>query len=202
MSESDKILLKRAQKGDIEAFQELIQIHQKNIFNLSLKMIGNYEDALELTQEVLIKLFKNLKKFKGDSKFSTWVYRITTNQCLDFLRKNSKINNVTYVNDYESENKINEVKQDKYLPEDELIKKEENKVIQSALNHLNENHRIVIILRELNGYSYEEISKIIKEPIGTIKSRINRARIILRDFLKPNLELFKDKKSQNKKGGD
>jgi len=87
MSSSEKELIKRAKKGDVEAFEQLIEGCQKKVFNIALRMLGNYDDASELAQEVFLKAYKSIKNFKGDSLFNTWIYKVTTNACLDEIRK-------------------------------------------------------------------------------------------------------------------
>jgi len=90
MSDNEKILVEKAKSGDIDAFEELIEGHQKKVFNIALRMIGDYDEASELAQEAFLRAFKSIKSFKGDSLFSTWIYKVTTNVCLDEIRRKKK----------------------------------------------------------------------------------------------------------------
>lgn len=185
MGENDRSLLAKARVGDIEAFEELIESYRKKVFNIALRMVGNREDASDLAQEVFIRIFKSLKSFKEESQFSTWVYRITTNVCLDHIRKNKKTNNVSLEEEIElSENSVKKQYSDASPSPDIIAERNEvRRIISSAVRLLPEDHRSVIVLRDIQGFSYEEISKILNCPEGTVKSRLNRARQILRERL-------------------
>lgn len=195
MSENEKLLLAKAKKGDIGAFELLIEKHQKFVFNIALKMIGNYDDASELAQEALIKVFKSIGSFKEEASFSTWVYRITTNVCLDELRKR-KNRNITYI-DEDIMTEDGEIKREivdlNPLPDAVAENNELKKAVNAAIMALSEEHRIVVVMRDINGMSYEEIAKAINCPEGTVKSRINRARQTLKEILQKNKELFDEK---------
>lgn len=192
MSEGERNLLEKAKNGDVLAFERLITEYQKKVFNIAFRMVGNYDDASELTQEVFIRVFKSLKNFKEQSLFSTWIYKITTNVCLDEIRKRKK-RKVVYL-DEEIKLEENEVKRqiedDKPTPEMIAEKNEISKAVNDAIESLSEEHRTVIVLRDLQGFSYEEIAKITSCPEGTVKSRINRARQALKEILKCKTELL------------
>lgn len=192
MITDEENLLKKSKSGDVAAFEELMDGYQKKIFNIALRMIGNHEDASELAQEVLIKIYKSIRSFKEEAAFSTWIYRITTNVCLDELRKRKNrtmisINEEIAVGDGEVSLQIADHGP---TPEEILEQKETRKIIENAIGKLSPEHRTVIILRELQNLDYEEISEITKVPVGTVKSRINRARQELRNILKNKRELF------------
>lgn len=190
--DKEKDLLKKAKNGNIEAFEKLINAHQKSVFNIAYRIIGNYDDANELAQEVFIKIFKSIKNFKEDSSFSTWVYKIATNTCLDELRKR-KNKQVVYIDESiksEDGDFHREIKSEKYSPSEYLEKKELREFVQQEILSLPEEYRTVIILRDFQGFSYDEISKILNCPEGTVKSRINRARQRLKNIFKDKKELL------------
>ncbi|AUS98714.1 RNA polymerase subunit sigma-24 [Clostridium thermosuccinogenes] len=193
MSDREKDLLKKARNGDIEAFEQLIEDYQKRVFNIALRMIGNYDDANELAQEVFIRIFKSIKDFKEESSLSTWIYRITTNVCLDEIRKRKNKNVVSLDEEVKLEEGDLQRQVEDTRPTPDVIaeKNEVRKLVKDAIMSLPEEQRTVIILRDIQGFSYEEIAKIMKCPEGTVKSRINRSRQILRDRLKPKMELLK-----------
>lgn len=174
-------LIKKAQHGDILAFEELILDYQKRIYNYCYRMAGNGHDAEDLAQEVFIKVYRNLKAFKGNSQFSTWLYRIAHNTCIDKFRKSKTYaDNVSFLDDYDREKMVSSIQT---LPEDEIIAKEKYKIIEECILSLKPSYRSVIILRDIQNYSYEEISLILKLPMGTVKSYISRARTALRQSL-------------------
>jgi len=193
VSDREKDLLKKARNGDIEAFEQLIEDYQKRVFNIALRMIGNYDDANELAQEVFIRIFKSIKDFKEESSLSTWIYRITTNVCLDEIRKRKNKNVVSLDEEVKLEEGDLQRQVEDTRPTPDVIaeKNEVRKLVKDAIMSLPEEQRTVIILRDIQGFSYEEIAKIMKCPEGTVKSRINRSRQILRDRLKPKMELLK-----------
>lgn len=188
MDYPEKELVRRSRNGDIEAFEELIKSYEKRIFNIALKMVGNREDASDVAQEVCIKIFKSIDKFKENSSFSTWVYRITSNVCIDQARKrrNNIISLAAASDDGEYEIPI--ANEDK-LPEEIVESRELSKMVKSYIHKLVPEQRIIIVMRDIYGYSYEEIANILGVSMGTVKSRLNRARGTLKDKIK-NAEPF------------
>lgn len=192
MSDNENILLEKAKAGDISAFEQLIECYQRKIYNIALRIVGNYDDANDLAQEVLIRIFKSIGSFKQQSSFSTWIYRITTNVCLDEIRKrkNRKVISLDEEIKLDDGEMKRQIVSDDPLPEDMAEKSEMRKIVNDAINRLSEEHKIVIVLRDIQGFSYEEISQIIKCPEGTVKSRINRARQVLKNILQSKRELL------------
>ncbi|HEX3030181.1 MAG TPA: sigma-70 family RNA polymerase sigma factor [Clostridia bacterium] len=194
MSENEKALLKKAKDGDVEAFESLVERYQKKVYNIALRITGNSEDAAEIAQEALIRVFRSLKNFKEESSFSTWIFRITTNLCLDEIRKR-KNKQVVYINDEikldDGEVKI-QIEDKSPGPEEKAQTNEVRRIVNDAIQSLSEEHRTIIVLRDIEGFSYEEIARIVKCPEGTVKSRINRARQSLKDILKKKKELISE----------
>lgn len=186
MSENEIMLLKKAIDGDTEAFELLISRHQKYIYNIALKYMKDPDDAYDISQEVLIKIFKNIEKFNMNSKFSTWIYRIAVNTCKDALRK--KKEDVISINDEKSY--VDAVEDNREAPERKLYKKEINQSIANALDELSVTYKEAIVLCDINGFSYQEIANILEIPVGTVRSRINRGRKKLRKILE-NTELLR-----------
>ncbi len=192
MDRNEQLLLRKAKAGDVEAFEQLVEAYEKKVYNLALRMTGNHDDAADLAQEAFIRVFKSISGFKEQSSFSTWIYMITTNVCLDEIRKrkNKKVISLDeeiHMDDGEMKRQV--VSEDP-LP-DELAEREElRSIINIAINSLPEDQRIVITLRDLQGLTYEEIARILDCPGGTVKSRINRARQALRNVLSARTELL------------
>ncbi len=193
MFDKEQKLIKKCVNGNLKAFDELIEKYEKTAYNIALRMLKNPEDAMDVSQEAFIKVFKSIKTFNFESAFSTWLYRIVTNTCLDFLRKRNSniysIDNPIQTEDGEIERDIPD---EALSPEELLEKKLTKEMVNSAINKLEENHRTVIILRDIQGFSYEEISKILDCSIGTVKSRINRARKNLKDIVIKDMELNRE----------
>lgn len=188
----EKALIKAAAGGDVKAFEALIEEHKKTVYNISYRMSGNYDDAMDMSQEIFIKLFKNIGKFRGKSKFSTWVYRIATNTCLDEMRKIK--NKTAYSLDSEIETDEGsftaELEDKSPTPEDALQAVEIKDAINEALKRLSDDHRQVVILRDIQNMSYDEIAVILNCSVGTVKSRLSRGRRALQKILLENRELF------------
>jgi RNA polymerase sigma-70 factor (ECF subfamily) len=192
MRDSEKILIKRSKNGDIGAFEDLIEEYQQKVFNIALRMLGNYEDASDIAQEVFIKVFRAIKGFKGKSSFSTWLYRIATNTCLDELRKR-KNKKVLYIDEdikLEDSDLQRQIEDDSPTPDVIAEKKEIGAIVNEAIDKLSDEHKAAIILRDIQGFSYLEIAEILNCPEGTVKSRINRGRRTLKELLENKLELL------------
>ncbi len=192
MGQNEQLLLEKAKAGDIAAFEELIESYQKKIFNLAYRILGNYEDAGDMAQEALIRIFRSIASFKEQSSFSTWVYRITTNVCLDEIRK--KKNKKVISLDEEIRMEDGEIKRqimsDDIQPDAAAEIEELRTLVNGAINSLPEDQRLVITLRDIQGLSYDEISSVLNCPSGTVKSRINRARQALKNILSTRRELI------------
>ncbi|MBE5040370.1 RNA polymerase sigma factor [Ructibacterium gallinarum] len=192
--EDEKQLIQQAQQGNPVAFEQLIAEHQKRIFSIAYRIAGNSDDAADMAQEVLVKIFKNINKFKGDSKFSTWIYRVATNTCLDELKRIRR--HPSYSLDQEidtEEGSISaEIEDDAPTPEESAERKAVRDAVNIAIARLGDDHKKVIVLRDLQGFSYEEIAKIMNCSEGTVKSRISRARSQLKKILQQDRELFAD----------
>ena len=170
MSGKDLQLYKQAVEGDIQAFEELFSSNYTHIYNLCYRMMRNSQDAEDMLQETMLKAWRKLKSFKQSSSFSTWLHRIAANTCLDAIRqrKNNKTS-LEEMNEYGKE-----------LTDEDSVSFDERsvqrQVIEEALASLKERDRIIIILRDVQGYSYEEMSQILECPMGTVRSRLSRAR--------------------------
>jgi RNA polymerase sigma-70 factor (ECF subfamily) len=180
MLTDENATLEKAIRGSVDAFEELITLYEKRIYNIALRMMGNPSDAQDMAQEAIIKAYRPIGSFKGACRFSSWVYRITVNTCLDEIRKRKK-RNVALIDmtDGESSGFVDGAP----LPEAVVESREGYSGILAAVGGLNEIYRTVIVLRDMQGFSYQDISEMTNCSIGTVKSRINRARNILKSVL-------------------
>jgi RNA polymerase sigma-70 factor (ECF subfamily) len=184
LSDKEALLLKKIKEGDIKSFELLIAEYQVYAYNIAYRMLGSEEDAKDITQEALIKVYKSIGKFKETSSFSTWLYRIVMNTCKDELKKRKEVM-VSLDKEVETgDGTVSmEIGDERLNPSKIVERNEVSHVVQEAINALPDANRMVIVLRDIQGLSYEEISQVVKEPIGTVKSRINRGRTMLKKTL-------------------
>ena len=182
--EEELAVIQRVLGGDVNAFEALLTAYEKNVYNLALRMTANPEDAADMTQEAFIKAYNSLDSFRGDSKFSVWLYRIVSNVCLDFLRRRSRRGTVSLsLEDEDGEDVQLDIPDDSQSPEALLERRMTREAVQRGLDALPEDARQILLLREIQGLSYEEIAEALQLEAGTVKSRIFRARKKLCAFL-------------------
>ncbi|MXV15995.1 RNA polymerase sigma factor [Hufsiella ginkgonis] len=179
-AKNDFNLVLRAKEGDQRAYAELMQRYKDAIYFMALKMLNNKDDAMDLAVETFGKAFENLDKYKPDFAFSTWLFRIATNSCIDFIRK-KKLNVVslnTMVDD-DGDDRPLQIKSDSLNPEESSIRKQQSKQLKMIVDNLPQRYRNLIVLRYYNELSYEEIARQLDLPLGTIKAQLFRARSLL-----------------------
>ena len=180
---TEQELVRAAQSGDQSAFGQLVTANQAMVYSLAYRMTGNPEDAADLTQEAFLNAWRSLGSFNGQSAFSTWIYRLASNACIDFLRKEKRRTGLSMTLEDEDEDRQADLPDDRWSPQRELERREAQEAVRQVLAALSPEHREVLILRELEGLSYAEIAHALGLEEGTVKSRIARARLSLREFL-------------------
>jgi len=176
--EQEREIIAQVLSGDTNAFELLVIENQKNVYNLALRITRDEQQAFDITQETFLKAYTALKSFRGDSSFSAWLYRLTSNICIDYLRreKRQKTVSITYIDGEGEELEIPDLRNH---PETELERCELREAIEKGLLQLSEDHRKILVLRDIHGLSYDEISKVLDLEVGTVKSRLARARMNL-----------------------
>ena len=186
--QNEEALVERASRGDLSAFEALVRAYETKLYNVALRMVSDSEDAMDIVQEVFLKAHQALPGFRGDSKFSTWIYRICMNASLDHLRRRKKAQ--VYSLDAPVEFSDSEVQRQVEDPVDSTEDLVEAKFLGeklfAILDDLEPHYRAVLILCDVQGYSYQEIAEILDTSLGTVKSRIHRARNILRKLIARN----------------
>ena len=180
-------LVRRAQKGDADAFDELVRVFSGPMYNLAYRMAGNAADAGDLTQEIFVKLYRAIGKFGWRSKFSTWLYRLAANTCYSGLRKIRRVASAEVVrldDDRADDVRSRDTPDPGDLPSRRLERRELRHQIEGAIAVLPEDFREVIVLRDLQGLTYEEIAESIGCAVGTVKSRLARARTRVKERLR------------------
>ena len=189
---SEKRLLKKLKKRDPRAFEALVRQYQGMVFNLIFRMLGSREEAEDLAQEVFVNVFKKIETFRGDSSLSTWIYRIASNTCKNrkkYLTRRcfdrpARVERAEYSSD-----QMGSVKTSGAVsrPDEMAEGLQMEGLVQEAIRNLEEDHRLILVLRDIQGVPYDEIQIITGLPLGTVKSRLHRARISLKEAMAPHL---------------
>jgi RNA polymerase sigma-70 factor (ECF subfamily) len=186
----ESYFIKEAQQGSIAAFNQLIMAYQGTAYNVAYRVIGNSEAAADACQEAFLKAYRAIKQYKGGS-FKGWLLRIVTNACYDQLRYRSRRPATSLDDIVENPDDYGEIlTSEAEQPEESILRDELSGMIQSGINQLPADQAIVLVLSDVQGFSYQEIAEIIEQPLGTVKSRLSRARGRLRDFLLKQQELL------------
>jgi RNA polymerase sigma-70 factor (ECF subfamily) len=173
-------LITRIRSGDSNAFELLMHAYEKKVYSMALRMSGSAEDAFDLSQEIFLRIYRSIGLFKMESSVSTWIYRLSTNVCIDFLRRRKKRPETALISEQEDGEYENEIPDTRYSPESEYDKTELREQLSKALLCLSPEHRQIVVLRDINGLSYTEIADLLGIEEGTVKSRLFRAREQLR----------------------
>ena len=201
--EQEAQIVQRVLQGDVNAFEKLVLEYEKSVYAITQRMTGNAEDAADMTQETFIKAYNSLSSFRGDSKFSVWLYRIATNVCLDFLRSRSRKPTVSLsVEDDDGEEVELDIADESQSPERLLERGLTRDAVRRGLDALSPEYRQILLLREIQGLSYEEIADVLTLEVGTVKSRIFRARKRLCAFLLADGNIPDFVPSGNMQGGE
>ena len=179
----DAELARLCQDGDMTAFEQLFQRHQGRVYSVASRMMNDPEDALDMTQEIFLRAYQKIGKFKFTSAFSTWLYKLATNLCIDELRKRKRSANTTPLEEAISQSDGN-------TPEDDAISKDRERRVWQAIDSLKEKERAVIVLRDIEGLSYKEVAEVLGCSLGRVKSRIHEARQKLKDILETETDLW------------
>jgi RNA polymerase sigma-70 factor (ECF subfamily) len=194
-TQTDQQLLAKAQNGDTAAFEALIVRYEKLIYTIAYRFFNNREDAWDISQEALLKIYRSLDKCRNGAGFKSWAATIVTNACIDESRRRKARQAESLDGFYEDEDGARELElpSDETTPDEALVRKESGEEIKAALRALTEEHRALIILRDIYGFSYAEIAEQRGLRLGTVKSGISRARDSLKKLLSPNSEQKKQK---------
>ncbi len=194
-ADEDRRLVDRAKAGDVRAFEALVRRYERWVFTLALRMVGDRGDAEDIAQEVFLKAYRGLQGFRGGSRFSTWLYAIASHHCLNHLagrdsraRRAERTGNSVDGKGGVLPSALDRVADASPGPDAVLERHELRRAIQNELVHLTEHHRIVLILRDIQGMSYEDIAATLGVELGTVRSRLHRARMELKARLEPLLD--------------
>ena len=181
--DADQDIVARCRDGDREAFAELVRKYQSRVLTLATRILDNRSEAEDVAQDIFVKIFQSLHDFRGASRFSTWLYRIAVNHCLNHIRRRTRQQQTMVVTEPEDWNQESPLSN----PHKTLEQKERWALVQAKLQSLSPEHRTIILLRDFEGLSYEEIADVLQLESGTVKSRLHRARMELKALLEPYL---------------
>ncbi len=190
--QNERAIIERCKQGDLSAFDELVRRYEKHVFNFAFRMTQNHDDAADISSDAFMKVYNGIHSFRGDANFSTWLFRIVTNLYLDSRKKSKAHMNIPldeYI-DLEESSVARQIEDPLPLPQAQIESNERVDMLSEAINELPEYQRVMVLLYHTQGKSYEEIAEIVGLPIGTVKSRLNRARLALKKRLEPMRELF------------
>ena len=201
--EQEAAVIQAVLDGDINAYELLVKEYEKNVYNLALRMVGNSEDAADMSQEAFIKAYNSLTSFRGDSRFSVWLYRIVSNVCLDYLRSRGRRQTVSLSTENDDGEDVEiDIADETQSPERLLDRRLTRDAVRRGLAALPPEHRQILLLREIQGLSYDEIADALGIEAGTVKSRIFRARKKLCAFLIKDGNIPEFVSSSKQRGGD
>ena len=186
MTKDEEIrIIRKIRAGDGDAFEALVREHQTRVYNLALRMTHNPEDALDISQETFLKAWRSFGKFRGECSLGSWLYRITSTLCIDLLRKNGRrqLDKVVSLDAPGEDGRPLELPDVSGDPQAALERAEGRQAVLECLQELPEEQKLILILRDVDGLSYEEIGETLKLELGTVKSRIFRARAKLANLL-------------------
>ena len=190
---NEKELIARLQARDETAFEELIRLYEKKVYALCVRMCGNAEDAEEAAQDTFLALWRGIDRFRQESALSTWIYRLASNACIDLMRRRRKSEGSVSLDD---EALFLDAADPAPQPPQALEQREAQRLLQEGLMSLPAEYRSILLLREVEGLSYSEISETLELELGTVKSRISRGRTLLRNFLSVNGNFFENAASK------
>jgi len=181
LDRTTKLLVEQSKQGNNEAFEQLVKLYQNKVFALCYQLTNNQSDAQDLAQDAFIKAYKSLSGFRNEADFGTWIHRITVNLWINIKRRKKPEVSLDATITTDNGEMSHDVPSNDETPDEKLERKEFNSLVKLALNNLSEEHRTVLILREMQGYNYDEIAQVMDCSLGTVKSRINRARQNLKE---------------------
>lgn len=183
----DASLIAATLAGDSSAFGRLVQQHQDRLFNSLLRVLGSSDDAADIVQDAFVQAYVKLESFRGGSQFYTWLYRIAFNLAMSHMRRGHKKASLDALKTLAGSEPVD----GQPTAEGGLIEQERAELVHASLAELSLEHRQILVLREIDGCSYEDIAEILELPVGTVRSRLFRARLEMRDLLTPRLHIEK-----------
>lgn len=198
LREEEMEIVRAVLSGQTDEFEKLVAAYEKPVYHITLKMTGNEDDAYDLSQDTFLKAFRSLNTFRGESGFGTWVCRLAANLCIDFLRKQKRRGRLVSLDEPDEYDRPVELPDLRFEPQSVMEKRELSMQVREGLMKLPPEQKLILILRDMEGFSYQEIADTMKMELGTVKSRISRARAHLAKLLTENGNFFGKSASKEK----
>lgn len=196
--EEENEIVRDVLSGHTDEFEKLVAAYEKPVYHIALKMTGNEEDAFDLSQDTFLKAYRSLSTFRGESSFGTWICRLASNQCIDFLRKQKRRGQLLSLDDTDDYGRPAELPDLRFEPQSAMEKRELYMQVREGLGKLPPEQKLILILRDMEGLSYQEIADTLEMELGTVKSRIYRARAHLAKLLTETGNFFGFSSSKDK----
>lgn len=180
---NEQKIIKQLKSGDYSNYDKIVDSYKNRVFGMAYKFTNDYDEAQDLAQEVFLKIYRQIKNFREESKLSTWIYRISVNTCLDWKKKKERIKSINFSNMVNEENKDQtiDIKDESMLPDEIILRDEDQKQIHKLIYELSDKYKSVLIMYHFNEMSYEDIAKALNVPQRTVETRLYRARRMLKD---------------------
>ena len=182
LKEEEKIV-KQLKSGDFSNYDKIVDSYKNRVFGMAYKFTNDYDETQDLAQEVFLKIYRQIKNFREESKLSTWIYRISVNTCLDWKKKKNRIKSINFSNMVNEENRHQniDIKDESLLPDEIILKGEDQKQVHELIYELSDKYKTVLIMYHFNEMSYSDISTALNIPQRTVETRLYRARRMLKD---------------------
>ncbi|HSV74981.1 MAG TPA: sigma-70 family RNA polymerase sigma factor [Chthonomonadales bacterium] len=192
MTAEERRLVDRSRQGDRDAFDDLVRLYERRVYNFAFRLCGNHHDACDIASDAFVRLYQAIRGFRGDSSFVTWLFRIVTNIYLDMRKRDRshRQQSLQEMVELEESSVARQIEDPHPTPHAAAQASERTALLNSAIDSLPEHQRIMVVMYHHESQSYEEIAAALELPVGTVKSRLNRARLALRDRLRAHPEHF------------
>ena len=199
---SEEEIIKQLKSGNYSNYDKIVDLYKNRVFGMAYKFTSDYDESQDLAQEIFLKIYRQIKNFRGESKLSTWIYRISVNTCLDWKKKKEKMKSINFSNmvNVENRDQIIDIKDESMSPDRVVLQDEDQKQIHKMIYELSDKYKTVLIMYHFNDMTYQDIAKVLDIPERTVETRLYRARRMLKE--KISKEIIKEVNLDGMSGGN